>query len=688
MAAQLDKRKEAQANEKQVMCNGKSLVNIYLFKYLGSIFAADGSQEQDVLRRCAMAVTRCGQLRNVFDSPDIPLKLKLNIYNSAVLSLLTYGCEAWSMTPKIQAKINGVNARCLSRITGRSIHIEASSRTQTLDVITDIRIRKWKWLGHLLRAPGDRLTKLALKVQFDKQDKLNMLQDIPRFCKTFKQLERLAQDRKAWRSHQPTRSSCNKPGVTKSPRKPKVHMTVRCSPQPRLVKKKKTKTPVPMKGQWRHFNMYQPPKRKAKKITKKWTYEQKLAEYNKTLPPLLPNIPSRTPQEEFERAHWHDLYFIGHKIPHHYGVPLYESGQDPATTAYIIDDTMTPEEENFYDRRARDEIKRKKNVAKLLKKNRHRFRSTRRALVDTTIDNNSDSTTTESDRHARDEIKRRENVARLLKKNRSRFRSKRSVCVFDEAGTNRDGTNNNNNGTNSNGTKNNDTNNNDTTTTTRPTINNDMPPTTTKTTLATTTPTTTITTSTTPNDKNTPTTTLTTNTITNDMQDSQHINKAMCAVFDSSDDEYTYSLSHDSNSHFSDYRDNTPTTFKPKINVHKLIPSRLRPCTSPRSARTPSKACSHTVSTPTPSLSLTPISPPIIVPDPLSDSNSIAPYSQAPNLGAIPISTPLNISPILPSPSNPTPFYMNDTYIRQSDVTFTLPLKLMNDTYVLNLNPY
>ena len=58
MAAQLDKRKEVQANEKQVLCNGKALVNIYFFKYLGSIFAVDGSQDQDVLRRCAMAVTR------------------------------------------------------------------------------------------------------------------------------------------------------------------------------------------------------------------------------------------------------------------------------------------------------------------------------------------------------------------------------------------------------------------------------------------------------------------------------------------------------------------------------------------------------------------------------------------------------------------------------------------------------
>ena len=105
-AAQLEKRKASQTNEKRVMCNGNALENIYFFRYLGSIFAADGSQEQDVLRRCSMVKTRFGQLRNIFNSPDISIELKMSIYKSAVMSLMTYGCETWSMTPKIQAKAN------------------------------------------------------------------------------------------------------------------------------------------------------------------------------------------------------------------------------------------------------------------------------------------------------------------------------------------------------------------------------------------------------------------------------------------------------------------------------------------------------------------------------------------------------------------------------------------------------
>ena len=70
------------------------LKNVFLFKYLGSIFAADGEHEHDLNRRITLAMNRFGELRNVFNS-DIPLMLKLKLYKAAVTSLLTYGSEAW-----------------------------------------------------------------------------------------------------------------------------------------------------------------------------------------------------------------------------------------------------------------------------------------------------------------------------------------------------------------------------------------------------------------------------------------------------------------------------------------------------------------------------------------------------------------------------------------------------------------
>jgi hypothetical protein len=158
--------------------NGKTLLNTFRFKYLGSIFAANGDHSYDVDRRIAIAMSRMGQLHAVFNS-QVALGLKMRIYKAAVCSLLTYGSEAWTLNEKTRAKINGANARCVSRITGRSIHEEASKRTQTYDLVKDIRKRRFKWLGHLLRLKGDRLVKTAIEVQNNIGSDGNMLMDAP-----------------------------------------------------------------------------------------------------------------------------------------------------------------------------------------------------------------------------------------------------------------------------------------------------------------------------------------------------------------------------------------------------------------------------------------------------------------------------------------------------------------------------
>ena len=115
-----------------------------------------------------MTMKRCGQLRQCFDSESISLRVKLNIYKAAVMSLMTYVNEAWTLNTECMAKINGTNARCLSRITGKTVHQEASERTQTFNIIKALRRRRFKWLGHILRMDEDRLVLKAVKVQYEK----------------------------------------------------------------------------------------------------------------------------------------------------------------------------------------------------------------------------------------------------------------------------------------------------------------------------------------------------------------------------------------------------------------------------------------------------------------------------------------------------------------------------------------
>ena len=196
-----DQQKERPA----VQCEGTRLKNVFLFKYLGSIFAANGSQEPDVKRRIGIATTRMGQLRHLFNSTKIQMNTKLRLYEAAVVSLFTYGCEAWALTPKTIQQLNGANSRMLKRFTNKTTHEEA--RNPTYDLIKSIRHRRLCWLGHILRLEKiktpdgegecERLIKVAVKHQHSEKYVGSLLMDAPDM--TWEELTAKAEDKKAWR---------------------------------------------------------------------------------------------------------------------------------------------------------------------------------------------------------------------------------------------------------------------------------------------------------------------------------------------------------------------------------------------------------------------------------------------------------------------------------------------------------
>ena len=142
-------------------------------------------------------MARMGKLTHVFGS-KIPFSLKMKVYKCAVCSLFTYGSEAWNLDEVTIAALNGANTRCLSRITARSPHVEASARTRTYDLVRDVRKRRHIWLGHILRMKGDRLLKVAVEAQFNLKSEGNLFMDVPQHL-TFNQVQHRAQYRRRWK---------------------------------------------------------------------------------------------------------------------------------------------------------------------------------------------------------------------------------------------------------------------------------------------------------------------------------------------------------------------------------------------------------------------------------------------------------------------------------------------------------
>ena len=109
---------EAQVKKCHVVCDGRSIENVWWFKYLGSRFRVDDDQIVDVRARIAVATVTAGKMRSIWTSKSIPVKFKLWIYKTGFCSRLTYGSEVWSLETRTCTMINGAN----SRMAGRTDH--------------------------------------------------------------------------------------------------------------------------------------------------------------------------------------------------------------------------------------------------------------------------------------------------------------------------------------------------------------------------------------------------------------------------------------------------------------------------------------------------------------------------------------------------------------------------------------
>ena len=198
--ARTKKREEEQKQYQVVKWHEAQAANTWIFKYLGAMFQADGRQTADIERRIAMARQRHGKMRHLWRVKKLHINLRIRLYVASVCSILTYGSEAWTLTPEACRRLNGANSRMLSIITGKSQHEEASESTRTVDLVRWIRARRLQWLGHILRMDDSRLIKKAVQHLFEEPAQVgDFLMDAPQ-ASSWDELCERAKHREAWRT--------------------------------------------------------------------------------------------------------------------------------------------------------------------------------------------------------------------------------------------------------------------------------------------------------------------------------------------------------------------------------------------------------------------------------------------------------------------------------------------------------
>ena len=101
------------------------------FIYLGSTIASNNSSFNDVNRRIAIATSTMSKLSSIWTSSRLSLALKMRLYNSLIISIITYSSASWTLTKAQKKRLDAFNTK-LSTALGRPLVRLRHERLNTL----------------------------------------------------------------------------------------------------------------------------------------------------------------------------------------------------------------------------------------------------------------------------------------------------------------------------------------------------------------------------------------------------------------------------------------------------------------------------------------------------------------------------------------------------------------------------
>lgn len=141
--------------------NGTSLKQVEDYKYLGSHIS---SSEKDYTIRKGMAWSACNDMHKIWTS-QLPTQLKVKIFRTTIEPILLYGSETWTLSRKLEKKLDGTYTRLLMRAQNLSW-----KRHPTISLIYGklprvsalVRSRRVQFAGHCYRAQSEIISSLLL----------------------------------------------------------------------------------------------------------------------------------------------------------------------------------------------------------------------------------------------------------------------------------------------------------------------------------------------------------------------------------------------------------------------------------------------------------------------------------------------------------------------------------------------
>ena len=141
--------------------DGTSLKLVDKFTYLGSSVS---STEKDIDTRLTKAWTAIDRLSIIWKS-NLTDKMKRSFFQAAVVSILLYGCTTWTLTKRLEKKLDGNYTRMLRAILNRSWQQHPTRRQlygHLPPITKTIQARRTRHAGHCWRSKDEVVSDVLL----------------------------------------------------------------------------------------------------------------------------------------------------------------------------------------------------------------------------------------------------------------------------------------------------------------------------------------------------------------------------------------------------------------------------------------------------------------------------------------------------------------------------------------------
>ena len=141
--------------------DGASLKLVEKFTYLGSSVS---STEKDIDTRLTKAWTSIDTVSIIWKS-DLTDKIKRSFFPAAVVSILLYGCTTWTLTKRLENKLDGNYTRMLRAILNKSWRKHPTRHQlygHMLPIMKTIQVRRNRQAGHCWRSKDELISDVLL----------------------------------------------------------------------------------------------------------------------------------------------------------------------------------------------------------------------------------------------------------------------------------------------------------------------------------------------------------------------------------------------------------------------------------------------------------------------------------------------------------------------------------------------